>query len=178
MDDETPPAKRLVLKPREIIPIDRLSRPGDGTAISVQLIHRQNLLAEEKAANRKREGTAFPTPGPEAEPALPSAFRLKEIDPVNPPAHPGDEEAIHVQGLLLENRIAEEQSSWGRLKRWNRRKSRRTRDFILGVGSVDLAIVVIVAVMHNPVSLIFGLAGVTMVTSVAAWIMFVVMDDY
>jgi hypothetical protein len=32
--------------------------------------------------------------------------------------------------------------------------------------------------MQDTVSLIFGIAAITVITSSAAWIMFVVMDDY
>jgi hypothetical protein len=176
MDDEKPSTKHLVLKPREVVPIDRLSRPGDGTAISVQLIHEQNRLAEEKVSNRKREGTAFPVPS--AEPGIPQGFKAREIDPVNMPARPGDEEAIHVPEMLLQNRIAEERSSWGRVKRWKKRKTRRNLDFLIGVGSIDLAIMAVMLFTHNEVSLIFGISGITLVTSVAAWVMYVVMDEY
>jgi len=93
-------------------------------------------------------------------------------------ARPDDEEAIHVSEILLENRIAEERSGWGRIKFWKRRKSRRTRDFLLMVGSVDLAIAAVAFTQRDPITLVYGIAGVTLVTSTAAWIMFFVMDDY
>lgn len=177
MDDEKPSTKHLVLKPKEIVPTDKLARPGDGTAISVQLIHEQNRVAEEKWAIRRKTQAPFPTPAlPEA--ALHPAFKHREIDTVNPMARPDDEEAIHVSEILLENRIAEERSGWGRIKFWKRRKSRRTRDFILMVGSVDLAIAAVAYMQHDPITLVYGIAGVTLITSTAAWIMFFVMDDY
>ena len=177
MEDEKPSTKHLVLKPKEITPIDKLSRPGDGTTISVQLIHEQNRIAEEKWAIRNKTGAPFPLPA-EPEPALHPAFKPKEIETVNPMAHPDDEEAIHVSEILLENRIAEERSGWGRIKFWRRRKSKRTRDFLVGVGAVDLAIGVMVFMQHDPVTLIYGISGITLVTSTTAWIMFFVMDDY
>ena len=117
MADEKPSTKHLVLKPKEIIPTDRLSRTGDGTAISVQLIHEQN-------------------------------------------------------------RIAEERSGWGRIKRWSKRKSRRGRDFIILVGGFDLGIVLLMRLMPSGVTLIYGTAAITLVTSMFGWILFFVMDDY
>jgi hypothetical protein len=178
MDDEKPDTRHLVLKPREIIPIDKLSRPGDGTAISVQLIHRENAQAEEKSSRMMRRGSGPLSNRAEPGPALPPPFKPKEITPLDPPSRPGDEEAIHVPQILLANRIAEEKSGWGRLKRWNRRKSKRNRDFFLVIGGLDLAIAVYIKVMSNTISTVYGIAGIVLVTSTFAWMMFVVNDDY
>jgi hypothetical protein len=178
MDDEKPDTRHLVLKPREIIPMDKLSRPGDGTAITVQLMHRENLLAEQKSSRMKNDG-----PGPLASRVAPaevppSAFKPKEITPLDPPSSPNDEEAINVSDILLENRIADERSGWGRIRRWTGRKSKRNRDFILVVGVLDLAIAICMKVMANVVTMIYGIAAITLVTTTVAWIMFVVNDDY
>jgi hypothetical protein len=178
MDDEKPSTKHLVLRPKEIIPIDKLARPGDGSAISVQLIHRQNQLAEEKASRRNRGQQPAPEPVPDA-PQLSPVFKPKDIVPTDPPAHLGDEEAISVPEILLENRIAEDESGWGRVRhRRKRLVSRRTRDFILGVGAVDLVIILVTWFAHNAISMIYGIAAITLLTSTFAWIMFFVMDDY
>ena len=69
MDDKPPPARRLELKPKDIIPSDSASRPGDGTEISVPLMLRENRLAEARAAGARPLG---PEPGP-PEPASPRA---------------------------------------------------------------------------------------------------------
>jgi hypothetical protein len=177
MDDEKPDTRHLVLKPKVIELTEERSRPGDGTAVSVQLIHRQNALAEEKAAKEKRRGRSQP---PEAEPAqaLSPVFKPREIVPTDPPAMPGDEASISVPDILLENQIAEHQSGWWRVKGRKRRKSRRNRDFLLLVGGLDLAIAVLMRVMSNTMSTIYGIAGITLITSTFAWIMFVVNDDY
>jgi hypothetical protein len=178
MDDEKPDTRHLVLKAKEIVPIDKPSRPGDGNTISVQLIHRQNALAEKKASLARHPrlgplaGAAQPPPVP------PPVFKKKEVAPINPPAHAGDEEAISVEEILFENRVAEEKSGWGRIKRWKGRKSKRTRDFILLVGGLDIIIAVGTKMMSNTVSTIYGIAGITLITSTFAWIMFVVNDDY
>jgi hypothetical protein len=143
----------------------------------VQLIHEQNRIAEEKAKDRRK--TNAPMPVPEAqEPGLSPAFKLKTIDTVNPVARPDDEEAIHVAEILLENRIIDERSGWKRIRFWRRRSSKRLRDFLIGVGSVDLAVVAFMYWQQNPVTAIFGIGAITLVTSMSAWIMFFVMDDY
>lgn len=177
---EKPDTSHLVLKPREIVPTDRRALPGDGTAISVQLIHRQNRTAEEKASRQKRRGrppvSGEPPPAPAAPP--PPGFKDAEIERVNSPARPGDEEAISVPEILKENRIAEVGSGLADIERLKRRKSRRNRDFILLVGSIDAAILVYMRVMQDTVAFVYGIAGITLVTSTVAWIMFVVNDDY
>lgn len=179
MDDEKPSTKHLVLKPKEIVPIDSVARPGDGQAISVQLIHMENLLAEKKAAERRRTQAPFPTDPGASAPALPPVFKPKEVVPMDPPAPSDDEEAIRVPDILLENRIAEVESGWGRIFfRKKRMISRRTRDFLIVVGPLDVAILLFMRWALNAVSFIFGIAAVTLVTSTLAWIMFVVMDEY
>jgi hypothetical protein len=179
MDDEKPSTTHLALKPKEIIPTDSVSLPGDGQAISVQLIHRENMLAEQRAAERRRTQAPFPvSPGPGAPPLSP-VFRPKEVVLTDPPPHVGEEEAIRVPDILLENRIAEVESGWGRIFHRKRRKiSRRTRDFLVVVGTTDLAILGFVHWSLNPVSFVYGIAAVTLLSSSAAWIMFVVMDEY
>lgn len=176
MDDEKPKTRHLVLKPKEIVPTDQKSVPGDGTAISVQLMHRENQLADERAA-RGRKGGLFRAP-PKAEPALPAAFKRREITPLDPPAAQGEDGVISVPEILLENRIAEEKSGWGRIRRWGRRKSRRTRDFIILVGGLDAGIIALMRTMPGVVSLVYGLAALTLITSMCGWILFFVMDDY
>src|ERR1017187_520604 len=107
MDDENPDTRHLVLKPKEIVPMDRPSRPGDGTAISVQLMHRENVVAEAKTLRAKNPGRGPLAHRAEPPAVRPPVFRPKEITPLDPPSHAGDEEAISVPDILLENRIAE-----------------------------------------------------------------------
>ncbi|HEY4989136.1 MAG TPA: hypothetical protein VII09_04975 [Opitutaceae bacterium] len=178
MDDEKPDTRHLVLKPKEIELTDALSRPGDGTALSVQLIHQQNRLAEEKALRRKRPTLGEADAKPAVARALPPVFKPKVLNPLDPPVRPGDEEAITVPDILLENRIAEDRSGWGRLKRRKRRKSRRNRDFVLLVGGLDLTIAILMKVMASAVTMVYGLSAIALITSTFAWIMFVVNDDY
>jgi hypothetical protein len=177
MDEEKPDTRHLVFKPKEITLTDARARPGDGSAITVQLIHEQNRLAKEKSKRMGNRG-AVPASVSEAEPTLPPVFKPKEITPLDPVSHPDDEEAIRVPDILFQNRIAEEASGWGRLKRRRRRRSRRNRDFVLIVGGLDLTIAILIKVMGSPISMIFGIAAMTLITSMFTWTMFVVNDDY
>jgi hypothetical protein len=177
MEYEKPSTKHLVLKPKEIVPMDGPSRPGDGKAFSVQLIHEQNRIAEEKAKARRKKNAPMPTPEV-AEPELSPAFKLKTIDTVNPVARPDDEEAIRVAEILLQNRIIDERSGWKRIQFWKRRSSRRLRDFLVGVGSIDLAVAGFMYWQQNPITAMFGIGAITLVTSMGAWMVFFVMDDY
>ena len=179
MDEEKPSTKHLVLKPKEIVPIDGLSRPGDGQAISVQLIHKQNEIAEQKAAARKGTQAPFPLALGGNEPPLSPAFKPKDIVPMDQPSHPDDEEAIRVPDILLQNRIAEMESGWGRIRHGKRRLiSRRTRDFLLIVGLADLAVVCFIRRYLDAISMVYGISAVTLLSTTVAWVMFVVMDDY
>jgi hypothetical protein len=157
MDDEKPDTRHLVLKPKVIDPINSPSRPGDGTAISVRLIHRENLLAEEK---RAAGGQSVPRPGENAQ------------------ATPGDPEAISVPEMLLENRNVEVESGLADLKPKKKRKSRRNRDFFLLVGTLDAVIALMMWWTPDVFTVIYGISGITLVTSMFAWIMYVVNDDY
>lgn len=177
MDDEKPDTRHLVLKPKEIVPTENAARPGDGTAISVQLIHRENVLAEQKASNRKIHGRVSANSAPPS-PSFPPIFKPKELTPTDGPSKPGDEEAISVSGILLENRIAEEESGLTRLKWLKKRKSKRNRDFFLVVGGIDLAIGVYIKMASETVTTIYGISAITLITSTFAWIMFAVNDDY
>lgn len=176
MEFEKPDTSHLVLKPKEIVPTDSRSLPGDGKAISVQLIHAQNRIAEEKASKKRRRGVPPPPGG--AKGAPPPGFRESDIDRVNTPALPGDEEAVSVPGMLQENVAAEVESGLARVKPRKRRLSRRTRDFALLIGSIDAAIIVYMRTGSDPMTFVYGIAAITLVTSMVGWVAFVVMDDY
>jgi hypothetical protein len=179
MDEEKPSTKHLVLKPKEIVPTDSVARLGDGQAISVQLIHRENLLAEEKAVARRKTHAPFLLSQDASAPPLSPVFKPKDVSPMDPPAPAGDEEVITVPDILLKNKIAEVESGWGRVLPVKKKMiSRRTRDFLIVVGPLDLAVLLFMRWALNAVSFIFGIAAVTLVTTWLAWIMFVVMDEY
>jgi len=177
MEDEKPDTRHLVLKPKVIIPTDPVSRPGDPDAISVHAIHQQNLEAEARRQALQSEGAVTPIL-PEPEAPLPAGFKRTEIDPVSPPAPAGDEEAIAVPDILRENTAAERESGWDELPDRPLRKSRRLRDYLLIVLPVDLGIIGLAWLSHNPAVLIFGTAAAVVLATTLGWIMFFVMDKY
>lgn len=178
MEDDTPPPRRFVLKPKEVVPTDQPARPGDGTEISVQLIHQQNQVAEQKKTRQWKLPEGPGQSGPITSSVGPHVLKPKDIDPVDKPARENEDEAIRVQQILLENRRAEEASGWGALKRRRARRSRRNRDFFLIVVPFDIVVAIGMKLMPNMATYIYGSAAIVLVTTVAAWVMYMVMDDY
>jgi hypothetical protein len=176
VDFAKPETGHLVLKPRVVVPTDKPAGADEGLRISVPKIHQENLRADErrtKGKRRKAPALAIPE-----KPSLPAGFKHRDIEVFNQVARPTDDGAISVGQILLENRIADEKSGWGRLKRWRRRKSRRGRDFIIVVGTVDITVALMMKIMPSPMMLIYGLGAITLVTTTMGWIMFFVMDPY
>jgi hypothetical protein len=176
MEFEKPKTDHLVLKPKVIDPVDKPAGPDDSSRISVQKIHEENVRADKQ--REKGERGAISSPESEAGAELPKGFKLTEYEVHNEVARAGDEEAVSVHEILLENRIAEERSGWGRILDWRRRKSRRGRDFIIVVGGFDLAILLLMKSMPNTVSAIYGVGAITLFTSMVGWVMFMVVDPY
>jgi hypothetical protein len=178
MDDEKPDTRHLVLKPRVVVPTDGPAVPGGEAAISVQGIHSQNVQADERRRNAKRANPDATTFGAPVQDALSPVFKPAQITPLNAPVRPGDENAINVKDILMENGIADHNSGWGRVKRKKRSKSRRTRDFLIVVGLVDISIGLVMKIAPGIVTLVYGLSAITLVTMTLGWIMFFVMDAY
>ena len=105
MDDENPPVRRFQLKTKEVEPVDKVARPGDGTAISVRLMHLQNNLAAGKPLQSPSDPDGPPLAAQDAQGA-PPIFRQKDFVAIDPPAAADDENAISVQAILLRNRAA------------------------------------------------------------------------
>lgn len=180
MDDEKPSTRQFVLKPKDIKPINAPARPDDPGAISVEAIHEQNRLADER---RRREKSRFVQPADDAPVPVESdvtghVLRPKEIERLNTPAKPDDEDAIHVPSILKENTTVEQESGYAALTHRKRRMSRRTRDFFLVVIPFDLTVFAVMRSQSNPAVLIFGIGAMVLATVSGAWIMFFVMDDY
>jgi hypothetical protein len=178
MDDEKPETSHLVLKPRVVVPTDKPTVPGESSAVSVQGIHAQNLAADMERGKKRHRKEGPPVLALPSEPSLPAGFKPNDFMPLNSPALPGDEEGIDVHDILIENRDAEVESGWGSLKRKRRRRSTRSRDFVLIVGAIDITLAIIMKVMPSPMTVVYGLAGITLSNVSLGWIMFVVMDDY
>ena len=153
MDEDKPPVRRLVLRPKEIIPTEERSLPGDGSAISVSLMHRQNEIAEAKAVGMSS--------GEQAPPAA------------------RDEAAIRVHDILRQNLIAAADPRSELIAMPARRTSRRNRDFMLVLG-VALAVAGALSFVFREDRRVIALAlvGVVVLTLVLAWILYGVMEKY
>jgi hypothetical protein len=177
MEFEKPETKHLVLKPKVIVPTDTTVPQGDATRISVQKIHAENVRAEKDNAAGRRGSDPAPPALPER-PSVPPGFRHREIEVLNEVADPDDIDAVSIPEILLENRIAEEESGWGQIRRWGRRRSRRARDFLIVVGTTDVVIGLLMKTMPSPMMVIYGLSAMTLVTVCVGWVMFFIMDPY
>lgn len=169
MPDEKPPPSKFVLKQKEVEILNPRSLPGDGTAISVGLMHRQNRNAEELGGPSLEPGNA---------PAVPAGFKPKEIAPMDRPGGSGEDGPIVVADMLRANLKADERSGWARISLKVRRRIRHHRDFLLIAGTTDLFLGFLVAKLDDPFTFVCGISGITLVTTYAAWHLYVVGDPY
>jgi hypothetical protein len=173
MDDEKPPVRRLMLKQREVVPVDTVAQTGDGTAMSVPLIHQMNALAA-----AKHDPLAGREPVPQ-DPALSPRFTLPDITPLDPPSPPGDEDAITVAGMLNRNHVAAIDSGPELIAMPKPRKSKRHRDFVLILGLAAVSVGSLAAIFrHDRQVMALALFGIVFLTVILAWIMYGVMDRY
>jgi len=101
-----------------------------------------------------------------AKPGQSAASTAKKTDPND------------VYAVLERNRTVEQQHGLNEVH-IKKVRSRRKRDYWLLLVGGNLTTVAIVALMRfNPISLIYGLAGVIMFTIGLTWIMWFIMDDY
>ena len=178
-DDETPPVRKLVLKPKEIVPTDTPARLGDGTAISVRLIHRHNEIAEQRSEAR---GAAHAPPGaiPDTGTAAEaSPFKRKDIDLTDAPSKAGDGTEISAGLILKANRLAQARHEPELIAMPPHRRSRCMRDDII-LESVGVALLgsLVFAIPNSIQVLLLGLCLMGIYSGVLAWIMFGVMDAY
>jgi hypothetical protein len=179
MEDEKPPTRRLVLKQKDVDPVDTVARPGDGTAISVRLIHLQNRNAAERAPGTWLADAAQDPPGSDAGDGGSSIFRPKEITPIDLPSQAGDEEAISVSGMLESNRAAAHALEPELIAMPPRRKSRRNRDFMLLIACALLSVGSLAVVFREDRQIVaLSLFGIVFLTVILAWVMYGVMDRY
>jgi len=106
------------------------------------------------------------------------AARAIKAPPAQPPRGvPGDPN--DVCAMLAENKRREASLELNTEVDITPRSSRRTRDFLILVITLDLLLVGSMAWGgFNAVSVVFGLAGIIIVTVGAAWIMYGIMDRY
>jgi len=151
MDEETPPVRRLALKPKDVVPSDPAARTGDGTAISVKLMHEVNWIAANKAA----------------------------VPPRDPFLAPKDAEAITVHGMLQENLDATAAIDRGPIAMPAPRKSRRRRDLVLVLGCAGATSGLLAIVFRENLQVMgLCLLAIGFLTAIMAWILYGVMDHY
>jgi hypothetical protein len=176
MDDENPPVRRLVLKHKDVDPVDKVARPGDGTTISVRLMHLENKLAAGRSAPLSPSDSANPPVCPEG---MSPIFKRAEIAPTDPPAFEGDESAISVSSMLRANREAAIDAGPELIAMPPRRKSRRHRDFVMLLSCAVLSFGSLAAVFRHDMQIVaLALFIIVFVTVILAWIMYGVMDRY
>lgn len=178
MEDPPPPKTRLVLKARDVEPVDAVARTGDGTAISVKLMHKVNQLAEQRPPVSLLGDLAAvpPSGGLEGDP---SVFRQREITPMDPPSAPDDEEAISVSGMLHRNHAAAIDSGPELIAMPARRRSRRHRDFLVLLVGALLSVGTLGIIFRDDRQMVaLALFGIVFLTVILTWVMYGIMDRY
>jgi hypothetical protein len=175
MDDEKPQVRRLTLKPKEIVHTETVARTGDGTAISVKLMHLENRNAETKPADT--DGVRFAAAEPRPKP-IPFKARHPGEDPEpDAPFVEETDDTISVHDILQENRLAAAEPEIIAMP--VHRRSRRNRDFVLIVGTAAAVTGILAFVFRENRELVgLGMFIVVFMTVVLAWIMYGVMDRY
>jgi len=177
MDEEKPQVRRLTLKPKEIVQTEAVALPGDGTAISIKLMHLENRNAEAKPPDTT--GTRFAPVEPRIAP-IPFKPRHPAEDP-EPEAPSVEEhgETISVHDMLQENRVAAVASEPEVIAMPVRRRSRRHRDFMLIVGTAVVSTGILAFIFRENRELLgLGMFIIVFMTVVLAWVLYGVMDRY
>ncbi len=108
----------------------------------------------------------------------PAKLRLKPHTPGPGPER--EPSATHdVRAILQANLKSEKSLQVNQPIVVKRKKSKRLRDYLISLVGGNLFIVLTLwFVGKNPVSLIFGLAGMVLLTCGLTWVMFQIMEDY
>jgi hypothetical protein len=179
MEEETPPPRRLTLKPREAVPPDP-DRPltGDGTAVTIPLMHLQNKLAEQKPADATGERFAPASPRPAAIAfGTAASERTAEAAPMDPAQ--SEEDQISIHRMLRANEMAARMAEPELIAMPKPTRSRRMRDFAFLVGIAALAVGGLLLVFrHDREMVALALFIIVFVTVILAWVMFGVMERY
>ncbi len=93
-------------------------------------------------------------------------------------AHPAPVDPNDVHSILQQNRAVERRDGHHEVV-IKTKKSKRKRDYwMLLVGGNLLTVALVALGPLNPISLVFGLAGLVIISLGTTWIMWFVMDDY
>lgn len=179
MDDDGPKIRRLKLKPKEIVPTDQVARPGDGTAISVALIHRENQLAAERLASAK-PGSSANAPAKEDEfSGASDLFRPKPAEGKEERAKSDEALAISVHEFLKENSETESKFKTALVRMSAPGIPRRHRDFAVVVGIAVLFFGIVALVFREDSRIVsLALTCIGFVAAIFAWIIYGIMDRY
>jgi hypothetical protein len=105
-------------------------------------------------------------------------MKPREFERLNPPGPAGKGAEHDVFAILQQNRSVEQRKGLGEVE-IRETRSRRKRDYWLVLIGGNLLIVGLVALgRFNLISVLFGLAGVVILSLTITWIMWFVMDDY
>ena len=157
-DDSDPPRVYYQLKPREF---ERVNAPAASSP-----------PADPSAA-------LVPAPDPSAKIEVRNLFAQAAVP--GPVLAQGEKVGVknEVHGILKENLNIANAAGLNELAPKPKRRSRRTRDFFLVVVPLDAFFgFAAFGPYANPISMIYGIAGMIFATVGIGWVMFFVMDDY
>ena len=157
-DDSDPPRVYYQLKPREFERVNAVTPPPPSVELTPAVSQPPDPSAKIEVENLLAHAAV---PGPIL-------------------AH-GQKEVVQneVHGILKENLDRANAAGLNTLAPKARRRSRRTRDFLFVVIPLDAFFgFAAFGPYANPVSFIYGIAGLIFSTVGIGWVMFFVMDDY
>jgi hypothetical protein len=179
MDDTEPKISRFKLKPREVESSEPLSRPGDGTEISVALIHRQNQLAAERHAAEVPQETSVDGTEEEVRSGAVDPFLPKDAGLEEERAESSEGLAISIKEFLKENREAVRKYSPELIILRARGIPRQHRDFAIVVGIAALVLGPIAFAFRDDSRIVdLTIMCLVFVAALFAWIIYGIMDRY
>lgn len=107
-------------------------------------------------------------------------LKARKFEKLNEPGKAPEKSVEHdVFAMLQQNREVEKQIGKDHIVVPEKPKSRRKRDYWLVTIGANLLLVGLVAVARfNPISLVYGFAGLIIFNLSFTWIMWFVLDDY
>jgi len=108
------------------------------------------------------------------------SVKPRAFEKLNEPGKAPEKSTGHdVFAMLQQNREVEKQSGKDALVIPPKRKSRRKRDYWLVTAGFNLLVIAMLAAARfNPISLLFGFAGLIIFNLSFTWIMWFLLEDY